>query len=291
MSDPLTDLRQLVEHHLDAACAASEGIPQRLLEAMRYSLLAPGKRLRPALVLSSAEACGGSLESAIPAAIAVEMIHAYSLVHDDLPAMDDDDLRRGRPTTHIAFDEATAILVGDALQARAFEVLATGLAPSIAGRACAILARIAGPRNLVGGQADDLAAEKGALEPTIELLEGIHLRKTAALLVGSLELGALTAQATNLQTEALIDFGKNLGLAFQIVDDLLDATGTAETVGKRTGKDAARGKLTYPALLGVEPSRIRAGELISRARKSLELFGSRAFRLNWLAGYVLDRSK
>jgi geranylgeranyl diphosphate synthase type II len=258
---------------------------------MRYSLLAPGKRLRPALVLSSAEACGGSLESAIPAAIAVEMIHAYSLVHDDLPAMDDDDLRRGRPTTHIAFDEATAILVGDALQARAFEVLATGLAPSIAGRACAILARIAGPRNLVGGQADDLAAEKGALEPTIELLEGIHLRKTAALLVGSLELGALTAQATNLQTEALIDFGKNLGLAFQIVDDLLDATGTAETVGKRTGKDAARGKLTYPALLGVEPSRIRAGELISRARKSLELFGSRAFRLNWLAGYVLDRSK
>ncbi len=270
-------------------CAAPR-CPARLLEAIRYSLLAPGKRLRPALVIWGAEACGGTLADCLPAAIAVEMIHAYSLVHDDLPAMDDDDLRRGRPTTHIAFDEATAILVGDALQAMAFETLATGLTPHVAAKACAVLAQAAGPAALVGGQADDLAAESGEIR-TLEHLETIHRRKTAALLSASVRLGGVCSTASPEQLSALGEFGVSLGLAFQIVDDLLDATGSTQTVGKKTGKDNSRGKLTYPSLLGIEASRTKAEQLIDHARNSVALFGKSAERLMWVAGYVLERSR
>ncbi len=258
------------------------------MEAIRYSLLAPGKRLRPALVLWGAEACGGTTSAALPAAVAVEMIHAYSLVHDDLPAMDDDDLRRGRPTTHIVFDEATAILVGDGLQAMAFEVLATELSPSRAVLACGELARAAGPAALVGGQSDDLAAEASD-DRTLEKLEAIHRRKTAALLVASLRIGGICADADAEQLKRLAQYGTALGLAFQIVDDLLDATATTDVTGKRTGKDQIRGKLTYPLLLGVEPSRAKATELLQEAKRLAELWGPRGGRLSWMADYVMER--
>ena len=274
-------LRKAVDY--DADC------PARLAEAIRYSLLAPGKRLRPRLVLMAAEACGGSAHEALPAAVAVEMVHAYSLVHDDLPAMDDDELRRGRPTCHKQFDEATAILVGDALLARAFEVLATEIQPpERAVRCCAELARAAGATALVGGQADDLDAEFRPIG--LERLQSIHRRKTGALFRASLQLGAITADATLEQQQALTAFGEKLGHAFQIVDDLLDVGGVEVSVGKRVGKDRGRGKVTYPALLGVEESRRRAEQLIAEACQNLEILGQAAAPLRELAEFVGRRS-
>ncbi len=265
-------------------------VPERLRAAMRYSLLAPGKRLRPILVLMAAEACGGNWKEAMPAACAVEMIHAYSLIHDDLPAMDDDRLRRGRPTCHIEFDEATAILAGDALIPLAFEVLAAEVRPpEVAVACCRDLGRAAGARALVGGQMDDLAAEgKG---PSLEELEGIHRRKTGALLQVSLRLGARIARASDEQLEALDRYGAALGLAFQITDDLLDCCGDRTEVGKETGKDAAAGKLTYPRVLGVEGSRQRASSLIDEGCAALEPLGERAEPLRRLARFVLARRK
>lgn len=294
----LGDLLPAVERELDAAAKPQEGCPERLGEAIRYSLLAPGKRLRPCLVLAAAEACSGSFDAALPAAVAVEMIHSYSLIHDDLPAMDDDDLRRGRPTCHRQFDEATAILAGDALLTRAFEVLATQLPPTKVARAVGILANAAGPSALVGGQADDLAehdltdAEKqGSGSPQrIYQLESIHRRKTGALFTASLQLGALSVDASEAQHQALIDYARGFGLAFQIVDDLLDFLGSADDVGKRTGKDIERGKLTFPGLLGVDASRARATELTAGACQALTLFGEQGRRLTELANFVLQRS-
>jgi geranylgeranyl diphosphate synthase type II len=277
-----TALRQAVQ--FDANC------PSQLAEAIRYSLLAPGKRLRPRLVLLAAEACGGKIEMALPAAVAVEMIHAYSLVHDDLPAMDDDDLRRGRPTCHRQFDEATAILVGDALQARAFEILATQIVPpELAARCCAELGRAAGATALVGGQADDLAAEFRHIG--LARLQSIHRRKTGALFRASLQLGGIAAGATTEQLQSLAQFGEHLGHAFQIVDDLLDVNGEENNVGKRLGKDRRRGKVTYPALLGVAESRRQAQELISKACVALEPFGPAAAPLRELAEFVGRRSR
>jgi geranylgeranyl diphosphate synthase type II len=263
--------------------------PDRLKEAMRYCLLAPGKRLRPMLVLLAAQACGGDREAALPAAAAVEMVHAYSLVHDDLPAMDDDDLRRGRPTCHKAFDPATAILAGDALQALAFQVLATEIEPAeVAAGCCAVLAEAAGATALVGGQADDLAAEH--FGGSLEVLESIHRRKTGALILASLQLGALVAEADAWQRTALEEYGRRLGLAFQITDDLLDVRGTAEETGKQTGKDSSRGKLTYPSVIGVEESQRRAEILVAEACAALRPLGSAAASLEALARRVLERS-
>ncbi len=280
-------LRQFVE--LDADC------PSQLREAIQYSLLAPGKRLRPQLVLFAAQACGGTIEDALPAAVAVEMIHAYSLVHDDLPAMDDDDLRRGRPTCHKKFDEATAILVGDALQARAFEVLATEIAPADrAARCCAELAQAAGASALVGGQADDLASEfleAADNNQAIEQLEWIHRRKTGALFRVSLRLGAIVAGGSDQQLAALDAYGEHLGLAFQVVDDLLDVSGSENEVGKRLGKDTARGKTTYPAVMGIEASQERAAALVNAACQSLQLFGASAEPLRDLAQFVRRRNR
>lgn len=277
------------ETALAEAVEFAEGCPERLGDAIRYVLLAPGKRLRPQLVLLAAEACGGKATKAMPAAVAVEMIHAYSLVHDDLPAMDDDDLRRGRPTCHKKFDEATAILVGDALQARAFEVLATQIEnPQIASSACAELAKAAGAAALVGGQADDLSAENREL--TLDQLQWIHARKTGALFRVSLKLGALTAAAESPQLAALDEYGQKLGLAFQIVDDLLDVAGTTENLGKETGKDAEQGKSTFPKLLGVEDSRRQVGQLIVEACAAVEPLGDAAAPLKELAAYVGQRN-
>jgi geranylgeranyl diphosphate synthase, type II len=265
------------------------GCPDRLSEAIEYSLLAPGKRLRPQLVLFAAEACGGEIDQALPAAAAVEMVHAYSLVHDDLPAMDDDDLRRGRPTCHKQFDEATAILVGDALQARAFEVLARDVRPpALAARCCAELAQAAGATALVGGQADDLATTFG--DRSHEQLESIHRRKTGALFRVALRLGAIVADASAEQLEALDRFGERLGLAFQVVDDLLDVSGSEGRVGKRLNKDRRQGKATYPSLVGVTASRELADQLIDEACAALEVFGESAARLREMAHFVGRRN-
>ena len=294
----LARVRDFVEPRLDRALACSPEAAPRLVEAMRYAVLAPGKRLRPALALWAAEACGGSWEAAAPAAVAVELIHAYSLVHDDLPAMDDDDLRRGRPTCHRAFDEATAILCGDALQASAFEVLARDMPAASAARACLALARAAGAEALAGGQADDLAAERGwisdlASAPAAEQvawMDRINRRKTGALFLAALELGGLAAGADAARLAALARFGRAFGQAFQIADDLLDAEGDEAAVGKRVGKDAGRGKLTFPTVEGLAAARARAERLAAEAAAAAAELGDSAGDLGRLATWIVGRS-
>ncbi|QDT49776.1 Farnesyl diphosphate synthase [Symmachiella dynata] len=282
-------LRSDVETALEQYVESVPGCPEQLAQAMSYSLLAGGKRLRPILVLLACEACGGDSTAAMPAACAIEMVHTYSLIHDDLPAMDDDDLRRGRPTNHVVHGEATAILAGDALLTLAFEVLASDIQPPrVAAACCADLASAAGRAGMVGGQIADLEAE--TLEsPTLEQLEQIHRRKTGRLLTSALTLGGRIAQANDDAFQALTTYGQCLGLAFQITDDLLDIAGDAKTLGKSTGKDVAQGKLTYPALLGVEESQNRARSLINQACRNVEMFGDRGQRLEALARFVLER--
>jgi geranylgeranyl diphosphate synthase type II len=297
-SEHLRETQALAEEHLRAALRPQPGLPPTLLEAMRYSLLAPGKRLRPALAAFAAEGCGGG--DPWPAACAVEMIHAYSLIHDDLPAMDDDDLRRGQPTCHKKFGEALAILAGDALQALAFQTLADGYPAATAAACCRELARAAGAAGMVGGQADDLAWEKSPPEDgsrTVEGLEHLHARKTGALIRAGLRLGVLASRADR-ETPGPDDllerfdvYGRCLGLAFQITDDLLDVEGHADQAGKRVGKDAGRGKLTYPGLLGVAESRLRAERLGREAREALAPLGSAAGWLLALVDYVLKRDR
>jgi geranylgeranyl diphosphate synthase, type II len=280
----------LIEAALEDCSKLGEGCPEKLGQAMRYSLLAPGKRLRPILAILASEACGGTIEATMPAACAVEMVHAYSLIHDDLPSMDNDDLRRGRPTCHKAFDEATAILAGDALLALAFEVLAKHVRPpAIAAACCAALAQAAGACNLVGGQADDMAGPNSA--GGLDLLESIDRRKTGALIRVSLRLGALTAMADQWQIDILEQYGRHVGLAFQIIDDLLDVRSSEKSLGKRVGKDAQQGKITFPGILGIDCSAQYAGELIEKAGKAIEPFGDRAAGLDALARYVLKRNR
>jgi geranylgeranyl diphosphate synthase type II len=296
LDDYLRDKRAEVETHLEAALRPEPGWPASLREAMRYSLLAPGKRLRPILVVMAAEACCGEEASPWPAACAVEMIHAYSLIHDDLPAMDDDDLRRGQPTCHKKFGEALAILAGDALLTMAFQVLAEGYPAAVASSCCRELARAAGAAGMVGGQVDDLAWEQGG-ERNVEGLEDLHLRKTGALIRASLRLGVLAAYASRNGPppqellERLDGYGRCLGLAFQIIDDLLDVEGQAEQTGKRVGKDAARGKLTYPGFLGAAESRRRAERLGRQARDYVQPLGTAAGRLRALVSVVLERDR
>jgi geranylgeranyl diphosphate synthase type II len=293
----LTAVQEFIGPRLEAATDLSDDAPPRLIAAMRHALLAPGKRLRPALALEAARICGGTWEQAAPAAIAVEMIHAYSLVHDDLPAMDDDDLRRGRPTCHRAFDEATAILCGDALQPLAFATLATGLPAAAAGEACRVLAVAAGAEALVGGQSDDLAAERGWVSnladhtaaEQVNWMERIHRRKTGCLFLAALDLGCLAAGGDQTHRDALAAYGRAFGLAFQIADDLLDAEGTEADLGKRVGKDADRGKLTFPTVIGVAASRKRADELTAEAVAAVAPFGEPAASLIALARWIVGR--
>lgn len=292
----LSGRRARIEAALDAALQPAPGFPEPLRDAMRYSLLAPGKRLRPLLVVMAAEACGGGGAEPCTAACAVEMIHAYSLIHDDLPAMDDDDLRRGQPTCHKKFGEALAILAGDALQTLAFQRLSEGYPPYTAAACCAELAKAAGAAGMVGGQADDLAWEKAAeVERSVQDLEGLHARKTGALIRVALRMGVLVAHAPGPAERALLErfdaYGRSLGLAFQITDDLLDVEGDADQAGKRVGKDAARGKLTYPGLLGVAESRRRAERLCQEARDLMSPLGPAAAPLLALAAYVLERDR
>jgi geranylgeranyl diphosphate synthase, type II len=290
LSEIADPLRQRVDRALGDYCTSRGGCPDDLLEAIRYSLLAPGKRLRPILVLMAAEACGTSGDEAMPAACAVEMVHAYSLVHDDLPAMDDDDLRRGQPTCHKKYGEAMAILAGDALLTLAFETLARQIrSPQVAVACCEALARAAGSRGMVGGQADDCM---GRLEHgNIETLESIHNRKTGQMIRVSLQLGALVAGADDTRIQALDEYGRRLGLAFQITDDLLDVRGKQATTGKRVGKDSQRGKLTFPGLLGMEESHRRAELLIEQACRAIEAFGRQGHGLEAVARYVLARNR
>lgn len=282
-------LRVLIDERLAAYTAFDRGCPDKLQEAIQYVLLAPGKRLRPVLVLLATQASGGHVEAALPVACAVEMIHAYSLVHDDLPAMDDDDLRRGRPTCHRQFDEATAILVGDALIPLAFEVMARDVQPPArAARCCWELARAAGATQLVGGQVDDLSSGLDAADP--ERLESIHLRKTAALIGVSLKLGALVAGAPDDWIEHFEDSGKKLGLAFQISDDLLDISGDPVTMGKSVRKDHERGRVTYPTLLGAQASQQRVEQLIAEAMSCWHPLGAAAQPLREIAEYLVQRT-
>jgi geranylgeranyl diphosphate synthase type II len=280
----------MIEAALRDAVEFQSGCPNHLAEAIRYAVLAPGKRLRPRLALLAAEACSGDASDALGVAVAVEMIHAYSLVHDDLPAMDNDDLRRGRPTCHKQFDEATAILVGDALQARAFEILATNVKPAERALRCvARLSAAAGAESLVGGQSDDLAAEFRNIG--LARLESIHRRKTGALFKAALEMGGISVGGAEEQIRQLSDFGESLGHAFQIVDDLLDVGGEESRMGKRIGKDRGRGKVTYPALLGIDESRRRVAELVSKACAAIEPFGVAGAGLRELAEFVGQRTQ
>lgn len=286
LADMMRSWKDLIDQSLDHYLGERLDCPARLKEAMRYSIFAGGKRLRPVLVLMAADACQGPIDVALPAACAVEMVHTYSLIHDDLPAMDDDELRRGRPTCHCQYDEATAILAGDGLLTLAFDVLSE-MSPASVGLQCVReLAHAAGAAGMVGGQMDDLHRES---EGGIQWLESLHRRKTGALLTCSLRMGATVAGASSLQLEQLTQYGLNIGLAFQIADDLLDVEGDVEKVGKQVNKDDAAGKLTYPGLLGIEESRRRARELTASARECLTAFGAAAGRLAALADYIVER--
>jgi len=292
MEARLRDYQSRVHAVLDAALPASSLSPQRLHAAQRYAVLSGGKRLRPLLVYCTGEALGvpaGALDA--PAA-AVELIHSYSLVHDDLPAMDDDDLRRGQPTTHRAFDEATAILAGDALQVLAFSLLARDRAPGVSFEArlkmIQILADASGTAGMAGGQALDLSAVGRSIE--LEELEAMHRLKTGALIRASVLLGAACAPGLSAaEWDALEGYSEDIGLAFQIQDDILDVEGSTEDLGKTAGADAARDKPTYPSVLGLEVAKTRARELQRRACDRLALFGGRANILAWLASFVVDR--
>ena len=292
METRLRNYRTRAQAVLDAALPAASEVPQRLHAAQRYAVLGAGKRLRPLLVYCTGEALGVPLEALDAPAAAVELIHSYSLVHDDLPAMDDDDLRRGRPTAHRAFDEATAILAGDALQVLAFSLLARDRSSSVSAKSrltmIRILAEASGAAGMAGGQALDLSAVGCQL--TLAELEAMHRLKTGALIRASVLLAAAAAVGLKgAEWDALDGYAQDIGLAFQIKDDILDVEGSTEDLGKTSGADAARHKPTYPSLLGLHAAKIRANELSDRARGRLEVFGGRAQILSWLASYVVDR--
>lgn len=338
-------LKLAVERHLKATIQRQPW-PNSLSQAVEYSLMAGGKRLRPSLVLlaaactskegtgpepATAEGSAGTIslcEAAFPAACAIEMIHTYSLIHDDLPCMDDDDLRRGRPTSHVVFGEALATLAGDALLTLAFETIAAAdTSDSVTARCLRILGMAAGGSGMVGGQILDLEAERGPLKGsgssknlpmngagdaevsgkseektaenlnlssnegsmTVDHLVRIHRMKTGALIRASLQLGAAVSQATDAQFDSLATYGEAIGLAFQIADDVLDVTGTDERLGKETGRDHQLGKLTYPALIGLDASRQKARELVDQAVDALDIFDDRADLLRNLAGFIVER--
>jgi geranylgeranyl diphosphate synthase type II len=289
----LADNKRRVDSTLDSLLPAANGPAATVLEAMRYAVTAGGKRLRPILAMAACEACGGTVEDVIEPAAAVELIHTYSLIHDDLPAMDDDDLRRGRPTVHRAFGEAEAILAGDALQALAFEILATRPVgadrSSRRNEAVRVLAAGAGVAGMVGGQMADLSAERSPVGA--DGLEWIHRRKTGALLAASAELGAIHAGASDADRAALAEYGRALGLAFQIADDILDCTSTAQDLGKTPGKDLEAGKATYPALYGLDASRQRAERLVESALSTLRPNGLLSDPLAALARFAVNRDR
>jgi farnesyl diphosphate synthase len=288
--EALAEAARLTDAALERLLQVPPGLEARVYDAMRYSALAPGKRLRPFLVLASARLFGVAQRCALQVAAAIEMVHAYSLVHDDLPAMDDSDLRRGRPTCHKQFDEATAVLAGDGLLTMAFEVLAhpdTHGDPAVRAELIGALAAAAGPTGMVGGQMIDLIAEKTPLD--IGAITRLQRMKTGALIAFSCESGAILAKAANELRLALRGYAHDLGLAFQIADDLLDVEGTAAETGKPVGADAARAKATFVSILGAERARAQAELLIGQAVAHLDLFEERAELLREAARFVITR--
>jgi geranylgeranyl diphosphate synthase type II len=285
----LEEMKKLVDGALDRLLPSAADPPAALHEAMRYSVFAGGKRLRPVLCIAAAEALGADPSPFLPAACALELVHTYSLIHDDLPAMDDDDLRRGRPTSHRVFGEALAILAGDALLTLAFGAIAgmEAAPPAVRTALVAELAAGSGPAGMVGGQVLDLAAEGRGISASA--LEEIHARKTAALIEASVSFGALLGGAGAAQEEALRTYGHSLGMAFQVTDDILDATGNEEKMGKRTRQDDAARKATYPALYGVEESRRIATGYVEAALAALRGFDERARPLREIARSLLGR--
>jgi geranylgeranyl diphosphate synthase type II len=301
----MIDVPAILQQHGSAVGAYLTGVlsrqgdaPQRLLESIDYSLSAGGKRLRPALLLecfhavkrapSASHAVLDASASAMAAAAAMELIHTFSLVHDDLPAMDDDDTRRGKPTNHKVFGEGLAILAGDAMMTLAFEVLALDADPTLLPRLVRELAHASGPSGMIGGQVLDMAGENKLLE--LPQLQQIHRMKTGALLTASCRLGAICGRASDDELEAITLFGRHLGMAFQIVDDILDETSTPEQLGKATGKDRSKGKNTYPHLLGLAQSQEEAATHMSLAIAALEPFGDRGNSLAAMAAFVVTRT-
>jgi len=287
----LEEKRAVVEEALERFLPPGGEAPASLHEAMRYAVFSGGKRLRPILALSSFDLVGGRGDGVLAPACALELIHTYSLIHDDLPAMDDDDMRRGRPTCHKAFGEAVAILAGDALLTLAFEIVARESSLDPARRLAVIeeLARANGSRGMAGGQAADIGVE--GQPPTLDAITFIHTNKTALPLAAAVRVGGIAGGAAGADLEALTAYGRKAGLAFQITDDLLDVTGTAEEMGKAVGKDIARGKMTYPGVVGVEAAGKHARTLLDEAVGALARFGPRARPLVEIAAFIGERRR
>jgi geranylgeranyl diphosphate synthase, type II len=287
----LDQRRRLVDEALERALPPDESAPPTVHRAMRYSVMAGGKRLRPILVIAGAEAVGATPDVVMPTACALEMIHTYSLIHDDLPAMDDDDYRRGRLTNHKVFGDAIAILAGDALLTLAFRLIADNVPqvrdPKVVCAVVADIADAAGTLGMVGGQVVDIESE--GKEVTADTLDYIHTHKTAALIRASLRAGAMLAGGTPAQLAAITTAGDGLGLAFQIVDDILDVEGSLAELGKTAGSDERKKKVTYPAFHGIEASRRRARELVQQAQRALDPLGPRAEPIKALCQFVLER--
>jgi geranylgeranyl diphosphate synthase type II len=285
----LRSRQKQIDRALDRFLPNEKTRPATIHKAMRYSLFAGGKRLRPILCLAAADACGGKIDNAMPLACAMECIHTYSLVHDDLPSMDNDDFRRGRATCHKVFGDGIAVLAGDALLTVAFEIVSHTKPPHRYDPFTLLreVAVAAGSRKLIAGQVADLEAEGRKVSRAD--LRYIHENKTAAILTASVCLGAMSANATAKELAAITKFGRSLGLAFQVIDDILDVTQTSEKLGKSAGKDVAAQKATYPAVIGLDASRIEARRLTKQAHSSLSIFGAKGETLHALANYLLER--
>lgn len=290
----LDEKRVMVEEALGGIFPGPEGPAADIISAMSYSLFAGGKRLRPILCMAGAEAVGGEAQDVLPIACAIELIHTYSLIHDDLPVMDDDDMRRGKPTNHKVFGEAVALLAGDGLLTKAFHVM-TGanfvkrVRPNALLAVIALIAKAAGYEGMVGGQIVDIQSEGKEVDP--DVLEFIHTRKTAALISASVVSGAILVGGEDPQVKALASYGQNIGLAFQVSDDILDIEGNSQELGKNVGSDERQGKITYPTLIGLSRSKEIQGELVEQAIESLEPFDRRAEPLRHIAKYIIVRKK
>ena len=289
----LGERKKIVDEALERFAPALEGPAVRVAEAMNYSLFAGGKRLRPILCMAGASAVGGDEMAVLPVACGLEMIHTYSLIHDDLPCMDNDDLRRGKPTSHKAFGEAVALLAGDGLLTEAFCLMASGDLcagdPLRLVRVIALIARGAGYRGMVGGQVVDILSEGKALDPS--LVKYIHTHKTGALISASVASGAILGNGSEAQVQAITSYGEAIGLAFQISDDILDVEGDPEKMGKKPGGDAKKKKITYPSVLGLRESKEIAEELVKKAIAAMDIFDQKADPLRELARYIIERKQ
>jgi geranylgeranyl diphosphate synthase type II len=284
--------RALVDKALEAYFPASEGPASAVISAMKYSLLAGGKRIRPILCIGGAEAIGGKVSDVLPVACALELIHTYSLIHDDLPFMDDDDLRRGKPTNHKVFGEAVALLAGDGLLTEAFKLMASAafterVSPPLLLSAIRLIAHAAGYEGMVGGQTVDIQSEKETVD--VSMVEFIHRRKTGALIAAAVCSGALLGGANKTQLQAMDTYGRGIGLAFQISDDILNVEGDSQSLGKSVGSDERKRKVTYPAVVGLEKSKEIQTHLVESAIESLGVFDYRADPLRQIARYIIDR--